>query len=237
MEKVLPRLEDGIESQQPQDALQGPKDPPFGAEFGGGLVVPASPRAKTSMRLKYEAESEVIRKKLGDLETIRGQLGLSQRKIAQLLLVDPSAWTRWTKSGEKAPPHVYRMLQWYLALQDKYPALDVNFWLNTVSQRPEITNNETKALLKEIAVLKARIAILESANESGAGLETRRAPAVASPRTSGSVGAMTSSTDLKTPTLAGVATGSPETNEKAARIVFFVMIAAALAALVFGFFA
>jgi transcriptional regulator with XRE-family HTH domain len=96
-------------------------------------------RAKSSLRLKYEAETQVIERKLGDLEAIRQQLGLSQRKIAQLLLVDPSAWTRWTKGVDQAPPHIYRMLQWYLALEEKYPALDVNFWLNTVAQMPATT--------------------------------------------------------------------------------------------------
>lgn len=109
------------------------------AGFSEGLLVgeistSETARAKSALRLKYEAESEVIQKKLGDLEAIRSQLGLSQRKMAQLLLVDPSAWTRWTKGGEQAPPHVFRMLQWYLALEEKYPALDVNFWLSTVSQ-------------------------------------------------------------------------------------------------------
>jgi transcriptional regulator with XRE-family HTH domain len=84
--------------------------------------------------LKYEAEVGVIRKKLGDLDEIREQLGLTQRKMCQLLLVDPSAWTRWTRDEEDAPPHIYRMLQWYLALEEKYPALDVNFWLSTVSR-------------------------------------------------------------------------------------------------------
>ncbi|RYZ67439.1 MAG: hypothetical protein EOP05_17735 [Proteobacteria bacterium] len=57
--------------------------------------------------------------------------------MAQLLMVDPSAWTRWTRGGENVPPHIYRMLTWYLALEDKYPALDVNFWLNTVAQVSE----------------------------------------------------------------------------------------------------
>jgi transcriptional regulator with XRE-family HTH domain len=84
-------------------------------------------RAKSSLRLKYEAETQVIERKLGDLEAIRQQLGLSQRKIAQLLLVDPSAWTRWTKGVD------------HLALEEKYPALDVNFWLNTVAQMPATT--------------------------------------------------------------------------------------------------
>lgn len=108
--------------------------------FLGATSIPSAVRAKSSLRLKYEAESQVIRRKLGDLESIRSQLGLSQRKISQLLLVDPSAWTRWTKAGETAPPHIYRMLQWYLALEERYPALDVNFWLKTVAQ---VTENES----------------------------------------------------------------------------------------------
>ncbi len=69
---------------------------------------------KTSQRIRYEAEVAVIQKRHGGLEEIRNSLGLSQRKICELLLVDASAWTRWTKEGEKAPPHVYRALAWYL---------------------------------------------------------------------------------------------------------------------------
>lgn len=95
---------------------------------------PGRRRAKTSLRLRYEAEVDVVRKKIGDLETIRGLLGLSQRKICQLLLVDPSAWTRWTRSGGEVPPHIYRMLTWYLALNEKYPALDTGFWLHAVAK-------------------------------------------------------------------------------------------------------
>jgi len=202
----------------------GPVGSPMGAEFAGGLVLPTSPvlspRAKTSLRLKYEAESEVIRKKIGDLESIRGQLGLTQRKIAQLLLVDPSAWTRWTKPGEKAPPHVYRMLQWYLALQDKYPALDVNFWLNTVAKRPEVENQETKALLKEIGILKARIAVLEAASESGAGPVLSAAPR--------------EEVTIRMPE-PKKQTKAVEKESNLPRILFFVMLAAAVAALIFGF--
>ncbi|MEK7356290.1 MAG: hypothetical protein AAB250_07560 [Bdellovibrionota bacterium] len=224
MEKVSADLENPEFKVSLEGPDEGSGEPPLGAEFAGGIVLPATPRAKTSLRLRYEAESEVIRKKLGDLETIRGQLGLSQRKIAQLLLVDPSAWTRWTKAGEKAPPHVYRMLQWYLALQEKYPALDVNFWLNTVAQRPEIATagalaDSTKTLLKEIAILKARIAVLESASESGAGSVSAPAARVVSASHSPSHASVT------------------DQNERAPRIMFFIMIAAALAALVYGFFA
>jgi hypothetical protein len=63
-----------------------------------------SQRAKTSLRMKYEAEVQAIRKSHGGLEEIRRQLGLSKRKMSQLLMVDPSAWTRWTSQGGEAPP-------------------------------------------------------------------------------------------------------------------------------------
>lgn len=90
-------------------------------------------RTKSSQRLLYEAEVEIFKKKVGDLEEIRIHLGLSQRKICQLLLVDPSAWTRWTKKGERPPPHIYRSLQWYLGLLDKYPEFKNPYWLSTVA--------------------------------------------------------------------------------------------------------
>ena len=121
-------------------------------------------RAKSSLRLKYEAETHVIERKLGDLETIRERLGLTQRKMAQLLLVDPSAWTRWTKGDDEAPPHIYRMLQWYLALEEKYPALDVNFWLNTVAQIPEksgIHAQQSRVLQAELHAARDRLDSLE----------------------------------------------------------------------------
>lgn len=127
------------------------------AELGMKFMYPAS-RPKSPIRLRYEAEAQLIQKKLGSLEDIRAQLGLSQRKVCQLLLVDPSAWTRWTKGEEGAPPHIYRMLQWYLALHDKYPALDVNFWLSTVPrvQAPDqsLIKNE---LAREIAIASAKM--------------------------------------------------------------------------------
>jgi transcriptional regulator with XRE-family HTH domain len=91
-------------------------------------------RARSSLRQRYEAEAKVIERRIGGLEKARESLGLSQRKMAQLLLVDPSAWTRWTQAGCGAPPHVWRALAWYLALQDKYPALDAAFWLQGVAR-------------------------------------------------------------------------------------------------------
>lgn len=114
-------------------------------------------RAKSSLRMKYEAEVEVIQRKLGSLDQMRETLGLSQRKMCQLLLVDPSAWTRWNNGEDDAPPHIYKMLQWYLALQEKYPALDVNFWLSTVAQ---------VRAPNEVLELRARILSLEKDYEA-----------------------------------------------------------------------
>lgn len=39
--------------------------------------------------------------------------------MCQLLLVDPSAWTRWHSAGGSPPPHVYRALEWFLVLEGK----------------------------------------------------------------------------------------------------------------------
>lgn len=103
----------------------------------------SSLRAKTSNRLHYEAQVEVLKKQLGNLEKIRLELGLSQRKISQLLLVDPSAWTRWNRPGEEAPPHVWRSLQWYLALREKIPGLTPQYFLG---QDPKVLHE--KALQK-----------------------------------------------------------------------------------------
>jgi transcriptional regulator with XRE-family HTH domain len=92
-------------------------------------------RAKSSVRMHYEAQVEVIKRQLGELEKIRENLGLSQRKICQLLMVDPSAWTRWTKKNENPPPHIYRALQWYMILQEKLPGLTPQYF---VGKDPEI---------------------------------------------------------------------------------------------------
>ncbi|MFZ4402691.1 MAG: hypothetical protein ACOYOK_01200 [Pseudobdellovibrionaceae bacterium] len=83
---------------------------------------------KNAIRMHYEAEVAVIKKQIGDLEDIRLKLGLSQRKICQLLLVDPSCWTRWLKKQESVPPSVWRSLQWYLALEEKIPGLNAHYF-------------------------------------------------------------------------------------------------------------
>ena len=85
----------------------------------GGISTPK--KSKSSLRMKYEAERSVLIDQFGGLEDIRMRLGLSKRKMSQLLLVDPSAWTRWVKDESQAPPHIYRALQWYQELIEKRP--------------------------------------------------------------------------------------------------------------------
>lgn len=86
-------------------------------------------RAVSAVRLNYEAQVKVIKDQIGDLEHIRSTLDLSQRKMAQLLLVDPSSWSRWTQKGDDVPPHIYRALQWYMILQEKIPGLNASYFL------------------------------------------------------------------------------------------------------------
>lgn len=109
----------------------------------------ADSRPKSSLRVKYETEVESIKSSSGDLESIRRKLGLSKRKMAQLLLVDPSAWTRWTAKKGEAPPHIYRALQWYLLLQDKHPEYRSSLWLNSVAT-PQISGHELENIKKTL---------------------------------------------------------------------------------------
>lgn len=81
------------------------------------------PRILTPNRIKYESESLYIRTKIGGLNGVQKTLGLSQRKICQLLLVDPSCWSRWQKDEARVPPSVWKTLEWYLILREKHP-----FW-------------------------------------------------------------------------------------------------------------
>lgn len=113
-------------------------------------LVDSNLRAKTSHRIHYEAQVEVIKKQIGDLESIRSQLGLTQRKMAQLLMVDPSAWTRWTKNREQVPPHIYRALQWYMTVQEKVPGLTAQYF---IGKDPQVLN---RSILEKLSALEAK---------------------------------------------------------------------------------
>lgn len=144
-------------------------------------------RAKTSLRLKYEAESQVLLKKFGGLSGIQTKLNLSQRKICQLLMVDPSSWSRWMLDEAKTPPHILRALEWYLVTQDKYPGFDVHFWLHSNGKTSGATLERTQLLhedlTKESAELKIQIQLLEKQvgrleNEVSASNQISRIPQV-----------------------------------------------------------
>ncbi|WP_413561556.1 hypothetical protein [Bdellovibrio sp. HCB209] len=117
-----------------------------------------TPRSKTSLRMHYEAQISVLRRQMGDLESIRLGLGLSQRKMSQLLMVDPSSWTRWTKQGDEAPPHVWRALQWYSILNEKIPGLTPQYFMN---QSPQVLHQKAlQELESEKAERQAEMSVL-----------------------------------------------------------------------------
>jgi hypothetical protein len=69
--------------------------------------------------------------------------------MCQLLLVDPSSWTRWTKEGQ-APPHIFRALEWYMLLTKEAPAQAHSYWISTVQG-----GNQMRESKKEIDQSKA----------------------------------------------------------------------------------
>ena len=145
-------------------------DLPIKAASAENEVFVGLAKAKTSMRLKYEAEAQVILKKFGGLTAIKTELGLSQRKICQLLLVDPSSWSRWLQDESKTPPHILRALEWYMALMDKYPGFDINFWIHSTAKSASLAFEKTQKLevelLAETIDLKKSIRLLEIQIES-----------------------------------------------------------------------
>jgi transcriptional regulator with XRE-family HTH domain len=123
----------------------------------------SSLKIKSSQRMNYEAHVVAIKKQTGSLEDVRLRLGLSQRKICQLLMVDPSAWSRWTRENEDAPPHIYRSLQWFLALNEKIPGLTPQYFIGkdpevlhqVALKRIQESNDENLRLKTEISHLRA----------------------------------------------------------------------------------
>lgn len=79
------------------------------------MEMESTKRQRSPRRLRHEAEIAVFKTKTGDLDEIRRNLNLRPSQICEILKVHPSAWTRWVKS-QKAPPHIYQMLEWYIEL-------------------------------------------------------------------------------------------------------------------------
>lgn len=78
--------------------------------------------------------------------------------MCQLLLVDPSAWTRWMKDESRVPPHIYRSLEWFLALNQKMltqpdlaAVMNARFRIATSSLDP----HQESSLRAEIQVVRS----------------------------------------------------------------------------------
>lgn len=114
-------------------------------------------RSKTDLRRIFEIEAQNVQTKFGSLEEMRLRLGLSGRKLCQLLLVDPSAWNRWTRPGAKAPPHIYRALEWYFHLQEKHPTMDHRYWLTGLARSGLAKTSATEVASEQMAKLQSEI--------------------------------------------------------------------------------
>lgn len=90
-----------------------------GSGLDGKDLLEGRLKAKSPLSIRYAAEIKIFKAQHGGLEDIRKKLGFSRRRMCQLLMVDPSAWTRWTKDENRVPPHVYRALEWFIALNER----------------------------------------------------------------------------------------------------------------------
>ncbi len=128
--------------------------------------IPKEPRLKTALRLKYEAEVRAFKTRYLSIENVRKTLGFSQRKMCQLLMVDPSAWSRWMKDETKIPPHIYRALEWLLLSQEKNPDLlrVMSAGLMSSGGGSGVSKAETQALEGKIQALEGEIHELKRKN-------------------------------------------------------------------------
>lgn len=104
-----------------------------------------SPDQKLNLREQYELERDRLVHEFGGLEDMRMTIGLNRRRLCRLLLVDPSAWTRWCRDG--APPHIYRALAWLIELRNLRPSV---VQPNDLSSRIDVVQASTQEKLKDI---------------------------------------------------------------------------------------
>jgi len=109
-------------------------------------------------RERNEITASLIQKQIGDIEQVRATIGLNKKRMCELLLIDPSTWTRWTTGKTTPPPWVYRTLQWGLAVMDKHPEFHPLLINQTAALAPSNTNSldssEIRALSNEISEVK-----------------------------------------------------------------------------------
>lgn len=104
-------------------------------------------KGKGTYGMAYASQVKEIKQQIGSLESVRQRLGMSRRQICQLLLVNPSSWTRWTKSD--APPHFYRALEWLISIHNngqKSGHLQTSNKKNPVETRHPLFTNATASI-------------------------------------------------------------------------------------------
>lgn len=118
----------------------------------------------SAQKIKYEAEVQSIKQKYGDVESIRLRLGLSRRRICEELMVDPSAWTRWTQKDGSVPPHVYKTLALLLPKFEASAKLsfieksEINILKNEeLNSKPEVDLSHIESLRSTIGKLEAQL--------------------------------------------------------------------------------
>lgn len=104
-------------------------------------------------KITHQLESfETIR--FEHLEEIKNHLALSGRQICLLLKMDPSAWSRWSKS-ESVPKHVYQALVWYVQLIYQSPQVHAPYNLEKkIKSQARESDMRLSSLKKEIERLK-----------------------------------------------------------------------------------
>lgn len=118
------------------------------ADHEGDVIDITSMTSKSSLNSQYIKEKDKIVKKFGSLEDMRVKLGMNKTQIAQLLLVKPATWSRWEKNEDKAPPHVFQALKWYIILADSKPEM-------RAKAAPEfIYENQLKVIGSELKKIK-----------------------------------------------------------------------------------
>lgn len=117
------------------------------------------------LRDRYLLERDRIKQQIGNLRQILEALGVNQRRACQLLLVDPSAWTRWNKT--EAPPHIYQALKWLVMLKTSNPSLvgstDIEHRIDLVQSS---TQNKLKELERNVASLERALTYQPVANST-----------------------------------------------------------------------
>ena len=107
-----------------------------------------------SVRDRNEMTASLIKKQIGSIEQVRTLMGLNKRKMCELLLIDPSTWTRWTTGKTEPPTWVYRTLQWGLAVMDKHPEFHPLVTRQGVGKSEYKESKSLKKLMLEVDSIK-----------------------------------------------------------------------------------